>query len=75
MYLSFIELPHLYKFRVHLQPIIRRYNVYMWQMVLVLHLSRLAADRPVLPTDYLPHIHIMPPDVGLQMDPKLLEVW
>jgi hypothetical protein len=30
---------YFYMFRAYKQPIIKRYNVYMWQMVLVILLS------------------------------------
>jgi hypothetical protein len=42
----------------------------MWQMILVLHLCRLSAGL-----DGKEHIYIIPPDDGLQMGPKHVEMW
>jgi hypothetical protein len=51
--------------------------VYMWQMVFVFFLSRSVggpADRQKNKYN-LSHIHLRPPDDGLQMGPKHVEAW
>jgi hypothetical protein len=61
-------------FRAHLYPTIRRQLVYVWQMVFVFLLSRVAAGPPIDDIEEK-QISFAPYTKGLQKGPKHLEAW